>query len=124
MESDVQQIEVTALAQLAVAKDAKERRKLEPLGWLWMDLAARKYGWEILAWDWESGATLMVFSPDRAWCVLGPHLVTIGADAGHIDDKAVTELFMALGDVAAFAKRDSFLGCGILKSAVHLPYRE
>lgn len=119
----VAQIESAASAHLSVTKDAKERRKVEVLGWLWMQMAVRQFGWEMLAWDWESGAALMVFSPDKSWCVLGPHLVSFGSDTHHIDASAVTELFAAMADIGAYPKRENFVGCGILKRSAHLPFR-
>jgi hypothetical protein len=87
----VKRLEEAASSHRETATDSKEARKVKILGWLWMDMAAQEFGWELLAWDWETGASIMVFSPDRAWCVNGEHMFAFGPSQTH-DLKALHSL--------------------------------
>lgn len=108
-----------------IAADPERARGAEPLDWLYLDLIHRAYNWQWLAWDWETGANLGVFTPDRSWCCLERNLVK-HAITGGIHDLTAADLpaiFSSLAAADNLSTLTNLQGAGLLKAAHHLPYR-
>lgn len=68
------------------------------LGWLWADQLRRSHNWEWQAWDYESGASIGIVSPDKQYLSFPPILIHYVLNV-KADTKKINTLFTQLADV-------------------------
>jgi len=95
-------------------RDTSKLKSNDPLlmlGWLWADQLCRAYNWQWLAWDYESGARIGVFSPDQRYLSFPPNLINFLLGVPLMRN-TVSELFILLGRIERTQDLAEAGGCG------------
>lgn len=99
--------------------------KIKDLSFLWLDCIHKKYNWDWVMWDWETGAKYGVSNPTRALTCVQDTIIRHTID-GFQPANIISNLYSDLcgiNDIREM-KKDVYSGIGLLFSSSHLKFRE
>ncbi|KIO77832.1 hypothetical protein TH53_06735 [Pedobacter lusitanus] len=98
---------------------------IKNLSYLWLDCLHKKYEWDWIMWDWETGASFGVTNKTKELTCLADTIIN-----HTIDDfqptSIISDLFKELNGISNIMemKRDPYSGIGLLFSSDHLAFYE
>jgi len=99
--------------------------KIENLSFLWLDCLRKKYHWDWIVWDWETGKAIGASNVSKSLTCMSATIIkhTI---SNFQPTKIISKLFNALGGIENIRemKQDSYSDIGLLFSTEHLKYQE
>ncbi|MCD0470671.1 DUF4274 domain-containing protein [Flavobacterium sp. JAS] len=99
--------------------------KINNLSYLWMDAVHKKYHWDWIIWDWETGNNIGITNTTKELTCLSDTIIRHTID-GFQKSSIIDDLYKDLAGVNNFydLKRDPYSGIGLLFSTDHLKFRE
>lgn len=99
--------------------------KINNLSYLWMDSVHKKYKWDWIIWDWETGNNIGITNTTKELTCLADTIIKHTID-GFQESSIIYDLYEDLAGANNFydLKRDPYSGIGLLFSTDHLKFRE
>lgn len=99
--------------------------KIKNLSYLWMECIHKKYNWDWIIWDWETGNNIGVTNITKELTCLADTIINHTID-GFQQSSIISDLYKDLAGVNNFydLKKDPYSGIGLLFSTDHLNFRE
>ena len=121
----VRSVEAIAHAVAHWHESGLDVAKANDLSYLWLDSLHKKYHWEWVMWDWETGANHGVSCPSKKLTCLADTIIHHTID-GFQPPQIISELFRDLAGVNSIfdIRQDPYTGIGLLLATEHLEFQE
>lgn len=124
---DQPEITITEIVKSVEYWKGKELGKIniKNLSYLWLDCLCKKYDWNWIIWDWETGKSIGVTNSTKTLTCLSDTLIRHTID-GFQPSAIISKLFNDLKDSEKKTnlKNSGYGGIGLLFSTEHLKFRE